>query len=94
MGTQIKNPPDPPPTIPTHFRLLLTTVWRPREETATMTVLLPLLLILLTVPHSWEEQEKPLRYNKELSKDVTTLLDSLLKQDKYDKRFRPDFGGT
>ncbi|OXA53272.1 Gamma-aminobutyric acid receptor subunit alpha-4 [Folsomia candida] len=30
-----------------------------------------------------------LRYNKGLSKDVTNLLDSLLREDKYDKRFRP-----
>ena len=35
----------------------------------------------------------PLRYNKELSRDVTTLLDQLLSEDKYDKRFRPNFGG-
>jgi hypothetical protein len=38
-------------------------------------------------------QPQQLKYNKELSKDVTTLLDGLLKEDKYDKRFRPNFGG-
>ncbi|CAL8119985.1 unnamed protein product [Orchesella dallaii] len=34
-----------------------------------------------------------LRYNKELSKHVTNLLDGLLKEDRYDKRIRPNFGG-
>ncbi len=53
----------------------------------TLTFLLVLLSLLDLV------QAQQLRYNKGLSKDVTTLLDSLLKEDKYDKRFRPDFGG-
>lgn len=35
-----------------------------------------------------------LRYNKELSKHVTNLLDGLLKEDRYDKRIRPNFGGN
>ena len=42
----------------------------------------------------WSEvSSQQFRYNKELSKEVTTLLDSLLSSDKYDRRLRPDFRG-
>ena len=50
-----------------------------------------ILCLLSVLPASLEAQQ--LRYNKHLSTEVTTLLDSLLHEDKYDRRFRPDFGG-
>jgi len=56
-------------------------------------VLLQSVLFLSVTLQGVLVQPQQLRYNKELSKDVTTLLDNLLREDKYDKRFRPQFGG-
>lgn len=61
---------------------------RMRLEFFTSNLFFLLFSVLIDLVHPQQ-----LRYNKGLSKDVTNLLDSLLREDKYDKRFRPHFGG-
>jgi len=49
--------------------------------------------IFLVVTFAGTHVSGQLRYSKQLSQDVTSLLDQLLREDIYDKRFRPNFGG-
>jgi hypothetical protein len=55
--------------------------------------MLTILLFFLLLIWNEEASSEPLRYNKGLSTEITLLLDKLLHHDKYDKRFRPNFGG-